>query len=1140
MKRILISTALMLALVGCHNPDDQTITIGAGSDAYTIALDDNNVVLDVLANDSSEPQPVTITEVTSAELGAVAIAPDGLSLTYDAPLAGTVDRFQYTITGGDGFPATASVTITLVKSPDAIDDTATAIEADAVNVFVLDNDEAPLTPPLSIESFTQPTSGSASVALNDNGTPTDTSDDFLIYTADAGFVPVADMSATDTFTYTIQDDDPDTGSDTATVTVTVFKAPNAVDDELPEMFKSGRGAPIVIADLLSNDVAGGSGTTTLAYDSYDDSGLSVPLIVDDQGTPNESSDDILRYTAPADTSIATETFTYNIRTSDGSVATATVTISLADQPACSEQLEKRKNSGLGWCYETYLDSFDGATAADTTAGTNIAMQVFVPHPWHQRQNALATGIDLAADETPYSPLLVHSHGFGGNKQEDFNDAGTFLDNQIARDAWHDGYNVISYTQRGFGGGAPPDNIASEAPIGIMSPNLEGFDFIRVVDWAICHLRADSNLANALAVDGNSTPEDPIHDPENAGDCTDGDIEGSMLLTDAGERLTTFGSVGDADNVALATTGYSYGGGFQFLAQSVDERVDAIIPMGTWHDLRYSLHPNGTPKYTWITVMTQFSSPTPPLGGGNGEALPGVLTDAQSEAIGLNEAPEDAPHQKRTQVSVANSRILGPKGPVAWCDGNDTNYFQPKYITTDTAPRLADDDEDSDGAAVCATDGNADPECEHNIVSNTAPAHYVPGRKPQANIFMIQGYGDTLFNMNEGFDNARCFNEASVADVRFLAQISGHPSPTQDGVIPPDAIPPHYAGQNMGMYLDEIVHCGVDGDGQPVRYNTVEAGKQFIDFHLRGGLLADGVASGDDIFPKACITQTNADTEFVLNEADPFYNGENSDTTGYQWSREGVVFDSVSDVAVGASQNSDVATQVLDIPETQVLTGSPLSPVETPALVYTASNSLGEVLAGIPLVHLDVTRTNPASDEIFFVGTYVKRCQLNPPNEPPYAQSAADCDDGNPEELLHFQVSPVRVFPAAAAAGVEPPLTAEYPQADPRNFDGDAVNGAFYPVVWGDNPPTMERSGGSVRVETSLAEPNGRIPGVSARLYPFDQVGIMFMNAHYMYLNMATDGGGSVTVTGSVSLPLVSGAPDIPLTPPASYVNTVAP
>lgn len=897
--------------------------------------------------------------------------------------------------------------------------------------------------------------------------------------------------------YTIQDSTGETSQAVARIEATDEPLPQAAADSF-DLLSGGRGAPLTVANLISNDDAAGSQFTALNFPTSTSGGGALEL--DDQGS-GDFQQHILRYTPPADAG-ASDSFDYEVRSADNSSTVATVTINLTAPAACDADIALREASGLGWCFETFFNSVDAPDNLDQDGtGTDIAIQVFVPHPWHQRQLSLRNGATLAATESGFTPLLIHSHGFGGSKQEDFQDPATFLDNQVARAAWVDGYNVMSYTQRGFGGS--PANGSTEQASGdslrIMDPRFEGFDFIRVVDWALCHYRADAPLRGEATDAENNEVE-----VDNCGQSWGP----SLIAQDNGQRVSSFD-----DNPALATVGYSYGGGFQFLAQSVDPRVDAIMPMGTWHDLRYSLHPNDTPKFTWIQIMTQFSLPAPPLGGGNGEPLPDLLIQANSQATVLNTDQNDAPHTKFGQVSVQYANELGEKGAVAWCNGNQDAY-NTKSGDTDGEPI----DYDLAHAPAHARDANG----------NVFP------RQPRADIFMIQGYNDTLFNFNEGQDNARCFEDAAAtgADltVRLLHQTSGHPVPTVGGVIPEGIIPPHYAGSDTGMYLDEIVHCGRDEAGQPIRYNMVETGKEWLDFQL-SGFLQPGKNSLDDIFPAVCVTQTNADPDYNIDANDPFFSGTDTAPTAHRFSREGVVFDRVADVPVGG--------QIFTLPETSVVTGAVAGavPQQTTALLHTVTNPDGEVLAGIPLVHFNIARAAFLGiDEVVYAGIYVDRCNSDPDDTVLDVDgSVTNCTYPNGPELLHFQSTPIRPFPASGAAAVPPGTTAQYPQADPRNFPGAAA-GSIYPIVWGGNPQSPVALDENGAVISSLEDPQGRLAGVSARLYPGDQVGVAFAAGHIVFLLQnsklaaAPAPVGQVTITGSVGLPLVNDAPAAPPEP----------
>lgn len=748
--------------------------------------------------------------------------------------------------------------------------------------------------------------------------------------------------------------------------------------------------------------------------------------------------------------------------------------------ACRQDVPQRLAAGLGWCYDAQLD---------TASGVTIDFTVFVPHPDRLRALAEQTrGAALPDGDPGFAPLLIHGHGYGGSKYEDFSDPQTFLDSHLAKLAWESGWFVISFSERGFG--------ASSGQIGLMSPRKEGFDFVELVNWANTHLREhfgfDPRAPGHVAFD----PADPTHRDPEASDPAWGR---SLLQTDAGTRISAFDAASPDGDIALATVGYSYGGGFQFNAQSVDPRVDAIVPMGTWFDLRYSLHPHDSPKVTWITILTTFT-----FEGGNGEPPPPIIVEANTEANGANTDPADQPHNKPRQVSVRNARKLGPNGPVGYCDGGRDVVPDPGFVPvndaseTETAPPV--------------------------------PPNAVTDRRPRAHLFMIQGYGDTLFNYNEGYDNARCFESQGEPglDVRHLAQTSGHP-------LPPPLGPPHYAGSNTSMYLDEIVHCGLSA-GVPRRYLMRETLLAWLDFHLRGvrpaDVNGDGRRDADDIFPRACIVQVNTDRSLRLATGDdnPGFSGTNTESTAYQWPREGAVFDSVAAMPRGCTNaGADCAPLVVDT-AAGVEGGAGTNPfVQTgPGQgaqflpLYTAQDS--RVMAGLPLVDWQITRANPSQDEIFFVGIGVRRCHASSADGD---GSGSDCEAGLEPELLHFQVTPVRVFPTAAAdaQNLTVTTTAPFPKDDPRNT---LPTSPYYPIRWGDNPGFAGSS------DTLL----GRLVGVSARLHPGDVVGLLFYGEHPVFQSLSSAAPGQVTISGTIQLPLLDPSPAPDFVP--SYVERAAP
>ncbi|RLJ67085.1 hypothetical protein CLV86_0563, partial [Lacinutrix venerupis] len=149
---------------------------------------------------------------------------------------------------GQGAGSSTDETV-IVCNPDAEDDTATTEEDTPVDIDVLDNDDLG-TEPTTITAVTTPANGTATI--NDNGTPADPSDDYVVYTPNADF-----DGPTDTFDYTITD--ANGNESTATVTVTVTPTPDAEDDTAT----TEEDTPVDI-DVLDNDDLGTEPTTITA------------------------------------------------------------------------------------------------------------------------------------------------------------------------------------------------------------------------------------------------------------------------------------------------------------------------------------------------------------------------------------------------------------------------------------------------------------------------------------------------------------------------------------------------------------------------------------------------------------------------------------------------------------------------------------------------------------------------------------------------------------------------------------------------------------------------------------------------------------------------------------------------------------
>ena len=152
---------------------------------------------------------------------------DGSFSYRPLPNYDSTDQFTYRACDPGGECDSATVFLTIVGANDppvAIDDTKSTSEDTSVDVFVLANDSDPDTGDgITLIAVTDPPNGNA--LIDDNGTPGDPTDDFIVYAPDLDFV------GSDSFDYTIEDA---TGlTDTATVDLTVTgvnDAPHAHDD----------------------------------------------------------------------------------------------------------------------------------------------------------------------------------------------------------------------------------------------------------------------------------------------------------------------------------------------------------------------------------------------------------------------------------------------------------------------------------------------------------------------------------------------------------------------------------------------------------------------------------------------------------------------------------------------------------------------------------------------------------------------------------------------------------------------------------------------------------------------------------------------------------------------------------------------
>ncbi|MER6346815.1 CocE/NonD family hydrolase [Streptomyces sp. NPDC001595] len=175
-----------------------------------------------------------------------------------------------------------------------------------------------------------------------------------------------------------------------------------------------------------------------------------------------------------------------------------------------------------------------APAAATTPYTVTALKFTV----QAGDRSCAIDADLyrpaGVDHDRPAPAVLATNGFGGSKDDGSTDA-------VGKAFARRGYVALVYSGLGFGG--------SGCLISLDDPEIDGRAAARLVDF----------LAGDRAAD-------------------DGTRAGFVTLDRAGDPR-------------VGMIGGSYGGAVQLATAAVDRRVDALVPMITWHDLAYSLAPN---------------------------------------------------------------------------------------------------------------------------------------------------------------------------------------------------------------------------------------------------------------------------------------------------------------------------------------------------------------------------------------------------------------------------------------------------------------------------------------------------------------------------------------------------------------------
>jgi Ca2+-binding RTX toxin-like protein len=241
---------------------------------------------------------------TQSQINAALAAVNGLTYTPSPDYNGA-DTLQM-VTSDGALSDSDSVAITVSAVADIVGDAATTNEDVAANIFVLSNDSFEGSP--AITGFSQGANGT--VTLNNNGTPGNGADDYLVYT------PGADYNGPDSFTYTVTSGGV---TETATVNVTVDPVADIVTDSVTVAEDSG----VNNLNLLANDNFENAARSITAVTQGVNGGT---VAINNNGTPGDTTDDFVTYTPAVDYS-GPDSFTYTV-TSNGTTETATVNVNV--------------------------------------------------------------------------------------------------------------------------------------------------------------------------------------------------------------------------------------------------------------------------------------------------------------------------------------------------------------------------------------------------------------------------------------------------------------------------------------------------------------------------------------------------------------------------------------------------------------------------------------------------------------------------------------------------------------------------------------------------------------------------------------------------------------------------------------------
>lgn len=303
----------------------------------------------------------------------------------------------------------------------------------------------------------------------------------------------------------------------------------------------------------------------------------------------------------------------------------------------------------------------------------------------------------------------------------------------------DDYAELTWDPRGFG--------QSGGVAEVDAPWEEGRDVSSLIDMLATHTEIARDVDGGI-VDGSRQPR----------------------YANDSEKSNTYGQP------VVGMTSYSYGGGIQFAAASVDARIKAIVPGWAWNNLDYSLFPGNTVKLGWDELLYGA----------------GVANGAQAHVQGdLQNAPGTIGGDGGVQVG-------GYDPMLHYAEATGTALGYPDQTTRAWFY-------DRSMAAYGTTD---------------------PIRVPT---LMIQGTVDTLFNLNDAWSSYLEIEQHDPGDVvKMIAYCDGHAG------CPTGSLPSGGGYSNTASATTGIAPKGTTADGF-AEQKTLD----WFDYYLRGQNAAAG-------------------------------------------------------------------------------------------------------------------------------------------------------------------------------------------------------------------------------------------------------------------------------------------------------------